>query len=63
MEENKRVKPGMKKKEEWSSVELRGAVRLGGSGRCCGIKDAGYKGEQLDGKWRKRRTGMMEYGR
>lgn len=48
--------------KEWSSVELQGAVHLSRRERCCGIKDAGYKGEQLEDKWRKR-TGIMEYGR
>lgn len=61
MEENKRMKAGMK--TEWSSVELQGAVHLSGRQRCCGIKDAGYKGEQLEGKWRRRRKDMMEYSR
>ena len=61
MGENKRMKPAVK--TEWSSEELQGAAHLSGRERCCGIKDAGYKGEQLEGKRRERRTDMMEYSR
>lgn len=61
MEENKRMKPGVK--TDWSSLKLQGAAHLSGRERCCGIKDAEYEGEQLEGKRRKRRTDMMEYSR
>lgn len=49
--------------KDWSSLKLQGAAHLSGGERCCGIKDAGYKGEWLEGKRRKRRTDMMECSR
>jgi len=58
MEENKRMTPSMNKRVEWCGTAGSSTPQRGGE-RCCGIKDAGYKGEQLEGKWRNRRTDMM----
>lgn len=49
MEEKQWMKPGMKK--EWSMEERRGAVHHSGKEPLCRIKDAGCKGERLEGKW------------
>lgn len=57
MGENKRMKPGVKKGVECSRTA--GSSIPQWERKCCGIKDAGYKGEQLKGKWRMRRSDMM----